>query len=462
MARSKTVFVCQECGADAPKWLGRCPGCGAWGTMVEEVVRKAPASAGHGGGLSTGERPVPIADVNPAEATRIATGAAELDRVLGGGIVPGSLVLVGGDPGIGKSTLMLQLAQTVAENAGTVLYVSGEESARQVRLRADRLGALSRRLFVLAETNLDLIEEHAATVGPLVLIVDSIQTVYRPELPSAPGSVAQVREASAQLLRLAKTRNVAVFIVGHVTKEGAIAGPRVLEHIVDTVLYFEGERHAQFRVLRAVKNRFGSTNEIGLFEMRDAGLVEVPNASELFLAERPQDAAGSVVVPCLEGTRPLLVEIQALVSSTPYSNPRRTATGVELNRLLLMLAVLEKRVGLLLGTHDAYVKVAGGVRVDEPAADLALAVALASSFKDVPVDARTVLIGEVGLAGEVRAVSRVEQRLREAEKMGFRRVVLPAGNLKNGLSRGNMEAIGVETVAEGLEAALGQHRGGPG
>lgn len=455
------MFVCQECGADSPKWAGRCPGCGAWGTMVEELTARAVAPAGHATGLSAGDTPVPIAEVDPAESARIPSGAAELDRVLGGGIVPGSLVLVGGDPGIGKSTLMLQLAQTVAEHAGTVLYVSGEESARQIRLRADRLGTLARRLYVLAETNLDQIGKHAAALKPLVLIVDSIQTVFRPELPSAPGSVSQVREASAELLRLAKTRGMAVFVVGHVTKEGTIAGPRVLEHIVDTVLYFEGERHAQFRVLRAVKNRFGSTNEIGLFEMRDVGLAEVPNASELFLAERPRGAAGSVVVPCLEGTRPLLVEIQALVSATAFSNPRRTATGIELPRLQLLLAVLEKRVGLLLGSHDAYVKVAGGVRVDEPAADLALAMALASSFKDLPVDPRAVVIGEVGLTGEVRAVSRVEQRLREAEKMGFRRAVLPAGNLKNGLPKVNMEIVGVGTVDEGLEAALGASREGP-
>ncbi len=451
MAKSRVVFVCQDCGAEAPKWAGRCPGCGAWGTMVEEIVQRTAAPVG----VATGERPVAIAEVDPTDAARIPSGTGELDRVLGGGIVPGSLVLVGGDPGIGKSTLMLQLAQTVAQHVGCVLYVSGEESARQIRLRADRLGALSRQLFVLAETNLDLVEQHVASVRPVVLIVDSIQTVFRPELPSAPGSVAQVREASAQLLRLAKTRDVAVFIVGHVTKEGVLAGPRVLEHIVDTVLYFEGEQHAQFRILRAVKNRFGSTNEIGLFEMRDVGLAEVPNASELFLAERPRGVAGSVVVPCLEGTRPLLVEVQALVSATAFSNPRRTATGVELPRLQLILAVLEKRVGLLVGTHDAYVKVAGGVRVDEPAADLALAAALASSFKNIPVDPRTVVIGEVGLAGEVRAVSRVEQRLREAEKMGFGRAVLPAGNLKKESPKGNMEIVGVETVSEGLEAALG-------
>ncbi|MCG0238242.1 MAG: DNA repair protein RadA [Firmicutes bacterium] len=454
MARQKVVFACQQCGYEAPKWLGRCPGCGSWGTLVEEVTALPAAPGAHGAGLSSGEKPRPIAAVETAEAIRIPTGSEELDRVLGGGIVPGSVVLVGGDPGIGKSTLLLQLAHRVAEDRGPVLYVSGEESARQVRLRADRLGALSSRLYVLAETNLDRIEEHARELSPLVLVVDSIQTVYRPALPSAPGSVSQVREGAAELLRLAKTRGIAVFIVGHVTKEGAIAGPRVLEHMVDTVLYFEGERHASFRVLRAVKNRFGSTNEIGLFEMREEGLVPVPNASELFLSERPLGVAGSVVVPCLEGSRPLLVEVQALLSPTPFANPRRTASGLDLNRVLLLLAVLEKRVGLQLGGHDAYVKVAGGVRIEEPAVDLALAVALASSFRDRPADPRAVVFGEVGLAGEVRAVGRVEQRLREAEKMGFRRAVLPARSLKNLAFRSTMELIGVETVAEGLEASL--------
>jgi len=422
--------------------------------MVEEPVTRAGGRGSLSPGASPGERPVAIGDVAAEDARRMPTGSVELDRVLGGGIVPGSFVLVGGDPGIGKSTLLLQLAARVAREHGTVLYVSGEESARQIRMRADRLGTIHERLLVLAETNLDAIEQHTAEVSPALLIVDSIQTVFKPDLPSAPGSVSQVRECAAQLLRVAKGQNAAVFIVGHVTKEGSLAGPRVLEHIVDTVLYFEGERHASFRILRAVKNRFGSTNEIGLFEMRDAGLVEVDNASQLFLSERPLDAAGSVVVPSLEGTRPLLVEVQALVSASTFVSPRRTADGIDLNRVQLIIAVLEKRVGLLLGNHDAYVKVAGGVRLAEPAVDLGLAVALASSFRDQAPDPRTVVAGEVGLAGEVRAVSRIEQRIREAEKMGFARMVLPRANLRSLSMKSELELIGVETVMEGLEAAL--------
>jgi DNA repair protein RadA/Sms len=455
MAKAKTLFVCQKCGQESARWLGKCPGCGNWNTMVEEVVAAAPAlKPGISPGLSMGDKPVSINKVDAEDLPRVPTGSDELDRVLGGGIVPGSFVLVGGDPGIGKSTILLQLAARIAQTHGTVLYVSGEESARQIRLRADRLATLSDRLMVLSETNMELIDQQAQQLKPALLIVDSIQTVFKPDLPSAPGSVTQVRECAAQLLRLAKGQNVPVFIVGHVTKEGSLAGPRVLEHIVDTVLYFEGERHASFRVLRAVKNRFGSTNEIGLWEMRDAGLVEVPNASELFLSERPLDVAGSVVVPSMEGTRPLLVEVQALVSASTFVSPRRTADGIDQNRVQLLIAVLEKRVGLLLGSHDAYVKVAGGVRIAEPAVDLGLAVALASSFRDQPPDPRTVVIGEVGLAGEVRAVSRVEQRLREAEKMGFKRAVLPQSNLKGITMKTSMELVGVETVMEALGAAL--------
>lgn len=455
----RTVFVCQECGGESPKWMGRCPACSAWGTMVEELQpdgggARGAGSVSHAPGLSSGDRPRPIGEVDPAEAARIPSGSGELDRVLGGGIVPGSLVLVGGDPGIGKSTLLLQLAHRVAAGGGRTLYISGEESTRQVRLRADRLAALHPSLLVLAETNLELVERYLADVGPAVVIVDSIQTTFRPELTSAPGSVSQVRECAAHLLRIAKSRGCAVFIVGHVTKEGSIAGPRVLEHIVDTVLYFEGERHATFRVLRAVKNRFGSTNEIGLFEMRDEGLTEVANPSELFLAERHSGVAGSVVVPTLEGTRPLLVEVQALVTSTSFSNPRRTATGFDLNRLLLILAVLEKRVGLHLSSQDAYIKVAGGVRLDEPAADLAVAVALASSLRDAPADPRSVVFGEVGLGGEVRAVGRMEQRIREAEKMGFARAILPAGSLRKGIVKSSLELVGVDSVDQALEAAI--------
>lgn len=424
--------------------------------MVEEPVAAAPRGRpGISPGLSGGDKPVPIATVQTDDAPRFLSGSGELDRVLGSGVMPGSVVLVVGDPGVGKSSITLQVCAHVAARQGPVLYVTGEESVRQVRLRADRLGALQAQLFVLSETNLDLIEQHALQLKPSLLVVDSIQTVYNQAIPSAPGSVSQVREGAAQLLRLAKTHGIAVFIVGHVTKDGSLAGPRVLEHIVDTVLYFEGERNAQYRVLRAVKNRFGSTNEIGLFEMREVGLVDVPDASSLFLSERPRDVAGSVVVPAVEGTRPLLVEVQALVSGTTFGTPRRTADGVDLKRLQLVIAVLEKRVGLLLGNQDAYVKVAGGLNVDEPAVDLGLAVALASSFRDTVNDALTVVFGEVGLAGEVRAVSQVEQRLREAEKMGFRRAVLPQTNLKNLAFKSGLELHGVETVMEALGAAQG-------
>ncbi len=455
MAKVKSTFVCQECGHESARWLGKCPGCDAWNTMVQEIHATAAGQRSTSSvGLSTGDKPVAIAQIDIEDSPRISSGSIELDRVLGGGIVPASVVLVGGDPGIGKSTILLQLAASISSSYGTVLYISGEESTRQIRMRADRLGSLSDRLFVLSETNMDLIVQHATQMQPALLVVDSIQTVFRPDLPNAPGSVSQVRECSAELLRLAKTKGIAVFIVGHVTKEGALAGPRVLEHIVDTVLYFEGERHASFRVLRAVKNRFGSTNEIGLWEMRETGLVEVLNASELFLSERPLHTSGSVVVPSLEGTRPLLVEVQALVSASTFPSPRRTADGIDLNRVQLVIAVLEKRVGVLLGNHDAYVKVAGGVKIDEPAVDLGLAVALASSYRDRAPDSSVVVFGEVGLAGEVRAVSRAEQRLREAEKMGFRRAVLPRANLKNLTLSFTLELIGVDTVMEGLEAAL--------
>lgn len=462
MSKRKVAYVCQECGYDSPKWLGKCPGCGNWNTLVEELVNSEPARGGVSPGLSDGQKPVPIGLVDTVDAERFPTGSGELDRVLGQGIMPGSLVLVVGDPGVGKSSLTLQVGAHVAAIRGKTLYVTGEESARQIRIRADRLGTLHDNLFVLSETNLDAIEQYTLQLKPHLLIVDSIQTVYKPDIPSAPGSVSQVRECAAQLLRLAKTHSVATFLVGHVTKEGSLAGPRVLEHIVDTVLYFEGERNAQFRVLRAIKNRFGSTNEIGLFEMRGTGLSDVPDASKLLLSERPMQVSGSVVVPTVEGTRPLLVEIQSLVSSSPYVPPRRTADGVDIKRVQLLLAVLEKRFGLLLGNCDVYVKVAGGITVDEPAVDLGLAVVIASSFRDCTTEPTTVVFGEVGLAGEVRAVTQVEQRIREAEKMGFRRVILPKGNLKGLSLSTNAELIGVETVREGLEAALDRHPPGDG
>ncbi|GAB2695609.1 DNA repair protein RadA [Paenibacillus thermoaerophilus] len=456
MAKTKTKFVCQECGYDSPKWFGRCPGCQAWNTMVEEVDRERPGKGrSFESALSSAkEKPLPIIHIESVQEPRIHSGMDELNRVLGGGLVPGSLVLVGGDPGIGKSTLLLQMSHSLTRQQLRVLYVSGEESVRQTKLRADRLGALSERLYVLCETNLELIEEAILQIEPHVLIMDSIQTVYHPAVTSAPGSVAQVRECTGHFMRIAKVRDIATVLVGHVTKEGAIAGPRLLEHMVDCVLYFEGERHHTYRVLRAVKNRFGSTNEIGIFEMREEGLREVANPSELFLNERPKGVAGSVVVASMEGTRPMLVELQALVSPTNFPSPRRMATGIDYNRLTLIMAVLEKRVGLVLQNQDAYLNVAGGVKLDEPAIDLGVAISVASSFRDRPTSPFDVVIGEVGLTGEVRSVSRVDQRVREALKLGFRRVILPNRSLKGWTPPAGIEVIGVDDVGEALKAAL--------
>ena len=414
-------YVCQVCGHESPKWLGRCPNCGEWNSLVEE----APTAARSAARQAPASQPVSVADVTLPNETRAATGLAEFDRVLGGGIVSGSVVLVGGEPGAGKSTLLMHVGDRMARTDGSVLYVSAEESVRQTKLRAERLDADAPRLLLMAENDLDVIIQTATERRPSVLVVDSIQTVYRSDVTSAPGSVAQVRECTAALVRLAKGEGIATFIVGHVTKEGAIAGPRVLEHLVDTVLYFEGDRHHAYRILRATKNRFGSTNEIGVFEMAGSGLVEVPNPSAAFLSERPHAAAGSVVVCAIEGTRPLLVEIQALVSPTHFGMPRRTAAGVDYNRVLLLLAVLERRAGLQLAAQDVYVSVAGGLTVEEPAADLGIAVAVASSLRDRAVDMRTVVIGEVGLAGEVRTVPQLGKRLSEAARLGFARAVIP-------------------------------------
>jgi DNA repair protein RadA/Sms len=445
-AGRRARFVCRECGHVELLWAGRCPACGAWNALEPEAEPAVETPS------SPAERPRPLGSVDAADAPRLGTGSAELDRVLGGGILPGSLTLLGGDPGIGKSTLALQCALHVARGGGTVLYASGEESARQLRLRADRLGSVPEALWAVGEADLDAVERSAAELGPVLLIVDSIQTARVPGAPGAAGSVVQVREAAGRLLRLAKGRGTAVVVVGHVTKDGLLAGPRVLEHVVDTVLYFEGDRHAQFRVLRAVKNRFGGTDELGLFEMGAAGLRDVADASRLFLADRPHGASGSVVMPALEGTRPLLVEVQALVSGSFSVPPRRAADGIGERRVQLLLAVLEKRAGLRVGACDVFVKVAGGLSVPEPGADLALAVAVASSFLDRPADPALVAVGEVGLAGEVRPVARCDQRLREAEKMGFRRAVVPHGNAP--AAGGGLEVSAVRTVGEALAAAL--------
>ena len=447
--KSRTLYVCQKCGYQSAKWLGRCPDCSAWNTLTEEVQLKGGTAFGGG----TVAVPVPITQVESVREQRISCGIAELDRVLGGGLVAGSVVLIGGAPGIGKSTLLLQAVDHLARRNGPVLYVSGEESAHQIRLRGERMGVAAPELLLLAETSLENILAQVEKVKPRAVVVDSIQTVFTAALESAPGSVSQVRETAGRLMLLAKGSGVPVFLVGHVTKDGAIAGPRVLEHLVDTVLYFEGDAGHPFRILRAVKNRFGSTNEIGVFEMKEGGLCEVLNPSELFLSERPLGVAGSVVVASLEGSRPLLVELQALVSASPFAVPRRTTIGVDPNRLSLLVAVLEKKVGLHLAGLDIFLNVAGGVRLSEPAVDLGMTVAVASSHLDKPVDPQTLLLGEVGLAGEVRAITQPELRVREAAKLGFQRCVLPAGNLKQVAAEG-MELVGVRTVAEALERVL--------
>lgn len=443
--RVKSKFCCQECGNQSTRWLGRCPGCGAWNSLVEEIVN-SPVTAG--GAAPGGDIPCPVTEVPVLAEERFPTELGEMDRVLGGGVVPGSLVLVGGDPGIGKSTLLLQVAHLLSRKM-RVLYVSGEESAGQIRIRADRLGALSPGLLLVSETDMDRVERHLRELNPPVAIIDSIQTMFQSEVASAPGSVGQVRECAARLMRLAKTTGISIFLVGHVTKEGMLAGPRVLEHMVDTVLYLEGDRHQFFRILRGVKNRFGSTNEIGIFEMRGNGLAEVANPSAIFLIQRPQgDVPGSAVVAGLEGTRPLLVEIQALVSPAGYGMPRRMTAGIDHNRVALIAAVLEKRVGLNLGSHDIYVNAVGGVKLDEPAVDLAVACALASSFKDIPVDSGMAFAGEIGLTGELRPVTGAEKRVKEAFKLGFSRFLL------SGRSAASItEETGILT-ADTLEVAL--------
>lgn len=429
MAKAKTVFFCKECGFESVKWLGQCPGCHAWNSFVEEPA--AVGKKGRSGSVAAnyGSRePMPLGQVSMGAEERIHTGIREFDRVLGGGIVKGSLVLVGGDPGIGKSTLLLQMCREVsriAETSRKVLYISGEESLQQIKLRADRLGEFSGEVFLLAETNLELIEQTLEREKPDIVVIDSIQTVYREEVGAAPGSVSQVREATASLLQLAKGKEITIFIVGHVTKEGTVAGPRMLEHMVDTVLYFEGDSSAIYRILRAVKNRFGSTNEIGVFEMAGNGLLEVQNPSKYMLEGRPEDEPGSVVTPVMEGTRPILVEVQALVCQTNFNMPRRTAVGVDYNRVNLLMAVMEKRMGISLAGCDAYVNVAGGMRVSEPGIDLAIVLALLSSYKNRALDSKTIVFGEVGLTGEIRSISMTAQRIREAEKMGYKTCILP-------------------------------------
>lgn len=453
MAKMKKYFVCQNCGYESPKWMGKCPSCGEWNSMVEEL--DAPDARALGLGLEIGGRPENIAEIGTEEEERYSTGLNELDRVLGGGVVKGSLILIGGDPGIGKSTLLLQICQALGSGSNKVLYVSGEESARQIKMRANRLNVSAKGLYVLPETNLDIIFSHVESLDPQFIMIDSIQTIFRPQMASAPGSVSQVRESTAALMGLAKKTGKTIFIVGHVTKEGTIAGPKVLEHMVDTVLYFEGDRHHAYRVLRGVKNRFGSTNEIGIFEMQDKGLVEVKNPSELFLSERTHGVSGSTVLCSMEGTRPLLVEIQALVSTTAFGMPRRMSTGIDYNRVVLLIAVLEKKIGMQLYNQDAYINVAGGFKIDEPAADLAVVAAIASSLRNVPIPPDFVIMGEVGLTGEVRAISHIEKRISECQKLGFKTCVIPRDNLKALSNRiSDVRLIAVDSVAEALEAIL--------
>ncbi|HFR3475312.1 TPA: DNA repair protein RadA [Streptococcus suis] len=449
IAKKKTTFVCQSCEYHSPKYLGRCPNCGSWSSFVEEVevaeVKNERVSL-------TGEktRPMKLNEVSSIQVARTKTNMEEFNRVLGGGVVPGSLVLIGGDPGIGKSTLLLQVS-TQLSTIGTVLYVSGEESAQQIKLRAERLGDIDSEFYLYAETNMQSIRTEIEKIKPDFLIIDSIQTIMSPDISSMQGSVSQVREVTNELMQIAKTNNIATFIVGHMTKEGTLAGPRTLEHMVDTVLYFEGERQHTFRILRAVKNRFGSTNEIGIFEMQSQGLVEVLNPSEVFLEERLDGATGSAIVVTMEGTRPILAEVQALVTPTMFGNAKRTTTGLDFNRASLIMAVLEKRAGLLLQNQDAYLKSAGGVKLDEPAIDLAVAVALASSYKDKPTNPQECFIGEIGLTGEIRRVNRIEQRINEAAKLGFTKVYAPKNSLTGIKVPKEITVVGVTTIGEVLQ-----------
>ena len=449
MAKLKQVYVCQECGYESAKWMGKCPSCSEWGSLVEEVVdtKKTVAKPS-----KPGNAPIKLSEITILEEDRTSTGMEELDRVLGGGIVKGSLILVGGDPGIGKSTLLLQICEEIGSKNKQVLYISGEESVTQIKMRGERLQVSTPNLSLLSETNMSFIESQIKQTKPDLVILDSIQTMYCEGVTSAPGSVSQVREATHTLMNLAKGFGVTIMIVGHVTKEGSLAGPRVLEHMVDTVLYFEGERHAAFRVLRAVKNRFGSTNEIGVFEMKDVGLTEVANPSEIMLSGRPIDVAGSVVSCSMEGTRPMLIEVQSLASFTSFGMPRRTATGVDYNRVVLLLAVLEKRAGMDLGNYDAYVNLAGGLRINEPALDLGIILAIASSFRNTSIDPQTLVFGEVGLTGEVRAVPMAEKRVIEAAKLGFKKCIMPKANVDKMSPIKGIKVIGVSNVGEAISS----------
>lgn len=461
MAKNLSKYVCQSCGYVSPRWTGKCPNCNEWNTFVEEAPVPAVV-ARKSGGVASKLDAISLSKVDAIDNVRFSTQFAEFDRVLGGGIVAGSVILLGGDPGIGKSTLMLQVALHLNLFPGNtqggkkaILYVTGEESPMQVKLRAERLGKVSDSIQILPETNLEIIADILERATPDLVIVDSIQTLYHPNLESAPGSVGQVRESTALLTRIAKSKNIPMFLIGHVTKEGVIAGPRVIEHMVDTVLQFEGERHYAYRILRAIKNRFGSTNEIGIFEMHDTGLREVLNPSEVFLSERTYGASGATIVASIEGTRPILIEVQALVSQSNYGMPQRTATGFDLCRLSMLLAVLDKRVGINTGAHDVFVNIAGGIRIEEPAADLGVASSIVSSLKDIPVDSQTVAIGEIGLGGEIRTIAHCDKRVQEAGKLGFKTIIIPKSNAKKMKSSDGISIVGVETIQEAMKTLIG-------
>lgn len=453
MPKAKTIFFCQNCGFESSKWMGQCPACKEWNSFAEEPQASTKKTAA-GNVRKDTPQPKTLSEIEMNQAARMSTGMGELDRVLGGGIVQGSLVLVGGDPGIGKSTLLLQVCRNLSDAGKKVLYISGEESLQQIRLRAERMGSFTEHLLILCETDLQAIRETITRLQPQVVVIDSIQTMYNESVSSAPGSVSQVRESTGVLMQIAKTQNITIFIVGHVTKEGVVAGPRVLEHMVDTVLYFEGDRYASYRVLRGVKNRFGSTNEIGVFEMRGSGLAEVANPSEYMLEGKPENASGSVVACTMEGTRPVLLEVQALVCQSSLAFPRRTADGTDLNRVNLLMAVLEKRAGLRVSSCDAYINIAGGIRMNEPALDLGIVLAVASSMKDTPIDEKTIAFGEVGLSGEVRSVTMPEQRVREAKKIGFDTVILPMSCMKQAARVDGIHLTGVRNVREAIQAIL--------
>ncbi len=450
----KYVHVCQECGHESPKWLGKCPACNAWSSFVEEAIIPEPKGLGKQAKIGGSQKPVKLKEIGNEKEDRVLTKIKELDRVLGGGLVEGSLVLVGGDPGIGKSTLLLQICQTIGDQKKSVLYISGEESINQIKMRADRLDVDTDNLQLFCETDMQIIQTLIKQTKPDLVIIDSIQTVYSGEISSSPGSVSQVREATHAFMNISKGLGICVILVGHVTKDGSLAGPRVLEHMVDTVLYFEGERHATFRILRAVKNRFGSTNEIGVFEMKEKGLMEVANPSELMLSGRPMNVSGSVVACSMEGTRPMLIEVQALVSYSNFGTARRTATGIDYNRVVILMAVLEKRAGMDLGSYDSYVNLAGGIKMNEPALDLGVIVAIASSFRDRTIDPYTIVFGEVGLTGEVRGVNMAEKRVLEAAKLGFKKCILPKANLKGLKDIPGMQLNGVSNISEVLELII--------